>query len=101
MPKMSYRFAGLPEIRRKASAERFLRARFARQNNYRLKKTLFMVEGFKIGATYSASWEDARTGLAMLGRGAEFWQYRDGKLQLWDAAMTVWEAGADPSTIFL
>ena len=32
----------------------------------------------------------------MLGRGAEFWQYRDGKLQLWDAAMTVWEAGADP-----
>jgi hypothetical protein len=50
---------------------------------------------------YSASWEDARTGLAMLGRGAEFWQYRDGKLQLWDAAMTVWEAGADPSTIFL
>jgi hypothetical protein len=37
----------------------------------------------------------------MLGRGAEFWQYRDGKLQLWDAAMRVWEAGADPSTIFL
>ena len=65
------------------------------------EKTLFMVEGFKIGATYSASWEDARTGLAMLGQGAEYWQYRDGKLQLWDAAMTVWEAGADPSTIFL
>jgi uncharacterized protein len=98
---VTIRYAGLPEIRGKASAERFLRARFARQNNYRLKKTLFMVEGFKIGATYSASWEDARTGLTMLGRGAEFWQYRDGKLQLWDAAMTVWEAGADPATIFL
>ena len=35
----------------------------------------------------------------MLRRGAEL--ERDGKLQLWDAAMTVWEAGADPSTIFL
>ena len=55
--------------------------------NYRLKKTLFMVEGLEIGASYSASWEDARTGLAMLGQGAEFWRYRDGKLQLWDAAM--------------
>jgi hypothetical protein len=32
----------------------------------------------------------------MLGPGAELWQYRDGKLQLWDAAMIVWEAGADP-----
>jgi hypothetical protein len=32
----------------------------------------------------------------MLGRGAEFWQYCDGKLQLWDAAMTVWEAGRRP-----
>ena len=27
--------------------------------------------------------------------------FYDGKLQLWDAAMTVWEAGADPSMIFL
>ena len=95
------RFAGLPEIRGKAAAESFLRARFARQRNYKLKKTLFMVEGFKIGATYSASWEDARTGKPMLGRGAEFWQYRDGELRLWDAAMTVWEAGVDPSTMFL
>jgi nuclear transport factor 2 (NTF2) superfamily protein len=95
------RFAGLPEIQGKAAAERFLRARFARQNKYRLKKTLFMVDGFKIGATYSASWEDARTSKPMLGRGAEFWQYRDAKLQLWDAAMNVWEAGADPSTMFL
>jgi nuclear transport factor 2 (NTF2) superfamily protein len=95
------RFSGLPEIRGKAAAEKFLRARFARQYNYRLKKTLFMVAGFKIGATYSAAWEDARTGKPMLGRGAEFWQYRDAKLQLWDAAMTVWETGADPSTMFV
>jgi hypothetical protein len=34
--------SGNPE---KALAERFLRARFARQNNYRFKTTLFMVQG--------------------------------------------------------
>ena len=95
------RFGGIAEIRGKAAAERFLRARFARQNNYRLKKTLIMVAGFKIGATYAASWDDARNGKPMLGRGAEFWQYRDGKLQSWDAAMTIWEADADPSAMFL
>jgi nuclear transport factor 2 (NTF2) superfamily protein len=95
------RFAGIPEIRGKAAAERFLRARFARQKDYRLKKTLFMVDGLKIGATYTASWEDAKTGKRMLGHGAEFWQYRDGKLALWEAALNVWEAGADDSATFL
>ena len=30
------RFAGIPEIRGKAAAEKFMRARFARQKNYRL-----------------------------------------------------------------
>jgi len=37
----------------------------------------------------------------MLGHGAEFWQYRDGKLALWEAALNVWEAGTDNSTMFL
>ncbi|MGO8800123.1 MAG: nuclear transport factor 2 family protein [Roseiarcus sp.] len=95
------RFAGIPEIRGKTAAGEFLRARFARQKGYRLKKTLFMVEGDKIGATYAASWEDARTGKSMLGHGAEFWRYRDGKLAYWEAALNVWEAGADASAAFL
>ena len=95
------RFAGLPEITGKAAAERFLRARFARQQNYRLKKTLFMVEGFKIGATYMASWDDAKTGKSMLGRGVELWEYRDGKLALWEASLNVWQAGTDLSATFL
>jgi len=43
------RFAGIPEIRGKAAAEKFLRARFARQKNYRLKKTLFMVRVSRSG----------------------------------------------------
>jgi len=95
------RFAGLPKIMGKAAAEKFLRARFARQKNYRLKKTLFMVEGFKIGATYTASWDDAKTGKPMLGRGVELWEYRDGKLALWEASLNVWQAGTDLSATFL
>jgi hypothetical protein len=95
------RFAGIPEIRGKAAAEKFLRARFARQKNYRLKKTLFMVEGFKIAATYEVRWDDAKTGKEMLGRGVELWQYRDNKLVLWEAALNVWEAGGDNAAMFL
>jgi uncharacterized protein len=94
------RFAGIPEIKGKTAAEQFLRARFARQKNYRVNKTLFMVDDFKIGATYTVSWDDAKTGKAMHGRGVELWQYRDGKLILWDAALNVWEVGADNSTMF-
>ncbi len=42
-----------------------------------------MAGGDKIGATYTASWEDAKTGKQMQGRGTEFWQrMRDGKLVL-------------------
>ena len=95
------RFSGIPEIRGKAAAEKFLRARAARQQNYRLKKALFMVEGHRIGATYTVSWDDAKTGRHMLGCGAEFWQYRDGKLALWECALHVWEHGADPGAIYI
>jgi len=37
----------------------------------------------------------------MLSRCAEFWQYRDGKLALWEAALNIWEAGTDTSELFL
>jgi nuclear transport factor 2 (NTF2) superfamily protein len=95
------RFAGIPEINGKAAAESFLRARFARQKSYRLRKTLFMVSGFKIGATYTASWEDARTLGKVFGRGLEFWEYHNGKLVLWEAALNIWNEGTDPAASFL
>jgi nuclear transport factor 2 (NTF2) superfamily protein len=95
------RFAGIAEISGKEAAEKFLRARFARQKNYRLKKTLFMVEGFKIAATYTVRWDDAKTGKEMHGRSVELWQYRDGKLVLWEASLNVWQAGADNAAMFL
>ena len=95
------RFAGIPEIRGKAAAEKFIRARFAREKNYRVKKTLFMVDGFKIGATFTNSWKDAKTGKETFGRGVELWEYRDGKLILWDAALDIWEKGTDTTAMFL
>jgi uncharacterized protein len=98
---VAIRFAGIPEIRGKAAAEKFLRARFARQKNYRLKKTLFMVEGFKIAATYTVRFDDVKTGKDMRGHGVELWQYDDGKLVLWEASLNLWEVGTDDSATFL
>ena len=95
------RFAGIPDIKGKAAAEKFIRARLAREKNYKVKKTLFMVSGFKIGATFTNSWEDAKTGKQTIGRGVEFWEYRDGKLILWDAALNIWEKGTDTTDTFL
>lgn len=92
------RFADLPEIRGKAAAEHFLRARFARQRNYRLKKTLRVLEGNMIGNYWEGQWEDAVTGKQMRGRGTEFWTVRDGKIAVWEATFNVWEEGAGSST---
>ena len=92
------RFADIPEIRGKAAAERFLRARFARQRNYRLRKTLRMLEGNLIGNYWDGAWEDAQTGKPMVGRGTEFWTIRDGKIAIWEATFNAWEEGGKPQT---
>jgi nuclear transport factor 2 (NTF2) superfamily protein len=95
------RFADLPEMRGKAEAERFLRARFARQRNYRLSKHLRMVEHDMIGNLWEGDWEDAKTGEKMRGRGTEFWTVRDGKIALWEATFNVWKDGGAPVTPIL
>ena len=92
------RFADIPEIRGKAAAEKFLRARLARQRNYRLKKDLRMLEGDMLGNFWDGEWEDAVTGKTMCGRGTEFWTIRDGKVALWEATFNVWEKGGRPQT---
>lgn len=92
------RFADLPEIRGKEQAEKFLRARFARQKNYRLTKVLRMLQGNMIGNYWDGEWEDAQTGKKMMGRGTEFWTVRDGKVALWEATFNVWEKGGKPQT---
>jgi len=92
------RFADFPEMHGRAAIMHFLTARFARTKGYRLKKTLRCMMGDVIGNTWDATWEDARTGKAMQGRGTEFWVVRDGRIALWDATFNVWEKGGPPST---
>lgn len=85
------RFAEQPEMRGKAELEVFLRARMARQRDYRLKKALRAQQGNVIGVEWRGWWTDARTGKEMEGKGLEFWTMRDGRIAVWDAGFNVWE----------
>jgi nuclear transport factor 2 (NTF2) superfamily protein len=92
------RFADFPEMRGREAIMQFLTARFARTKGYRLKKTPHCLMGDVLANTWDASWEDAKTGKPMLGRGTEIWVVRDGRIALWDATFNVWEKGGPPST---
>ncbi len=92
------RFADFPEMHGRDAIMHFLRARFARTRNYRLKKTLHVLMDDMLANTWDASWEDAQTGKLMLGRGTEIWRVRDGRIALWDATFNVWEKGGPPAT---
>lgn len=92
------RYADFPELKGLEEAERFLRARFARQRDYRLRKVLRALDGDVLGNSWEGTWTDAKTGRQMQGRGAEFWTMRDGKIAVWDAAFNVGEVGAPPAT---
>jgi ketosteroid isomerase-like protein len=87
------RFADLPEIRGKAAAEKFLRARFAVQEDYKVDKTFLLVSGQKYGNSFTASWTDTSTGKRYEGRGVEVLQLRNGKVIQWDCSYNIWEAG--------
>ena len=92
------RFADFPEMHGREAIMNFLRARFARTKFYRLRKTLHVLMGERLANTWDASWEDARTGKQMLGRGTEIWHVRDGRIAVWDATFNVWEKGGPPAT---
>ncbi len=91
-------FADFPKMRGREAIMRFLRARFARTKGYRLKKTLRVLMGDLLANTWEATWEDARTGKPMQGRGTEIWRVADGRIALWDATFNAWEQGGAPST---
>jgi nuclear transport factor 2 (NTF2) superfamily protein len=94
------RFGDVPEIRGKEEAERFIRARFARIRNYKLKKSLRAVAGDVVGVYWDGAWEDLKTGKRMEVRGTEFWTVRDGKVAEWEATVNVWESGRQPTNSF-
>lgn len=86
------RFATLPEIRGRAAAKAWLEKRLQRQLNYKLKKVLLSIDGYKVTRSWTGSWVDAQTKKEMEGRGIEFMQYTAaGELALWDACFHVWE----------
>lgn len=91
-------FADFPEMHGREAIMRFLRARFARTKGYRLSKTLHLLMGDMLANSWIASWQDAQTGKAMLGRGTEIWRVRDGRIASWNATFNVWERDGPPST---
>lgn len=92
------RFADFPEMHGRDAIMRFLTARFARTKGYRLQKRLHVLMGDMLANTWDASWEDARTGKQMLGRGTEIWRMQGDRIALWDATFNAWEKGGPPST---
>lgn len=92
------RFADFPEMHGRAEIMRFLTARFARTQGYKLTKKLQVLTGNRLANTWDASWTDAQTGKSMLGRGTEIWILRGRKIAVWDATFNVWEKGGSPAT---
>jgi len=90
-----FRFAEQPEQQGRTALREFFVARLSRQRNYRLRKSLLALDGNKLANLWDGTWEDAKTGKAMRGRGLEVWTMRDGMIAVWDAAFNVWEDGGD------
>ena len=90
-----FRFAEQPEQRGRKALRAFFTARLSRQKNYQLKKTLMALEGNVLANLWEGTWEDAKTGRPMTGRGLEVWTMRDGMIAMWEAAFNVWEQGGE------
>lgn len=92
-PDVVIRYGDFPEMNGIEEARQWLEARFARQRNYSLRKTLHAVTGNVLGGSWEGEWEDAKTGARMEGRGAEFQTIENGKVTKWIAAFNVWPQG--------
>ena len=97
-PDIVVRYADFPEMRGLDALEKFLRARFARQKGYRLKKTFRAVTGNIIGDSWEGQWEDVKTGKKMIGRGMEFLTIVNGKCAIWEAVFNASEPDGAPAT---
>jgi nuclear transport factor 2 (NTF2) superfamily protein len=91
------RFADFPETRGRPPLEAFLKARFARQKNYRLQKQLRAVSGNVIVCYWDAEWEDGHDQHQMVGRGIELLTMRGEEIAKWEATFNVWRKGDAPS----
>jgi len=87
------RFAEQPERHGRQALRELFTARFARQRNYRLSKTLMALDRNVLANVWEGTWQDRDTGQPMCGRGVEVWRMRDGMIAAWDAAFNVWPEG--------
>lgn len=91
-------FADFPAMRGKETYRKFLAARLARQIGYQPRTTVRVVGDNVIGSSWEASWTDAKTGLAMRGRGCEFVTIKDGKIVEFIASFNAWDDAGGPRT---
>jgi nuclear transport factor 2 (NTF2) superfamily protein len=91
------RFADFPETTGRPPLEAFMRARFARQRNYRLQKQLRSVSGNVIVCSWDAEWEDGNDGRQMEGRGIEILTMQGNEVAKWETTFNVWGKGDAPA----
>lgn len=91
------KFADFPETRGRPALEAFLRARFKRQQNYRLQKQLRTVSRNVIACYWDGEWVDGQDGRQMQGRGIELLTMRGTEIAKWEATFNVWQKGDSPS----
>lgn len=89
------RFSEQPEFTGREALRALFAARFARQKNYRLRKTNRMLKGNMLGNVWTGSWEDSETGARKEGFGVEFWTMKDGIIAVWEASFSVWDADGE------
>jgi len=86
-------FADLPEMKGKIEVEKFLRARFATQGDYKVDKRFLLVSGQTYANSFVGSWTDKTTGKQYEARGVETLHLEGGLLKVWNCAYNIWEAG--------
>lgn len=91
-------FADFPPIHGREAYGRFLDARLARQLDYRPLTTIRTVVANVIGASWDATWTDARTKLPMRGRGCEFVTIEQGKIIEFIVCFNAWDEATGPRT---
>jgi nuclear transport factor 2 (NTF2) superfamily protein len=97
-PDIVIRYGGFPEIQGVDAAREWLTARFTRQQNYTLKKTLRTVTGNVLGGSWEGEWDDAKTGERMKGLGLEFQTLENGQVTNWLAVLSTWPASEGPTS---
>jgi nuclear transport factor 2 (NTF2) superfamily protein len=98
---ITIRWGSLPVLRGKADAERLLRARFARQTNYKSNKMLFCVSGQTCVNGWTGTWDDVPSGKKMAGHAVEYITLLQGKVHRWEIAMNVWQVGHEDATRYM